>query len=45
LELRGKIKEIKGRKVVVDVILFVNEEICAKGEVIVVQIPDNWNPK
>ncbi len=45
LELRGKIVELKGRKVVIDVSLFAKEEICAKGEVIVVQIPDNWNPK
>ena len=44
LELRGRIKELKGRKVVVDVTLFAKEEICAKGEVIVVQIPDDWNP-
>ena len=45
LELRGKIKELKGRKVVVAVSLFAKEKICAEGEVIVVQIPDNWNPK
>ena len=45
LELRGKIKELKGRKVVVDVTLFAKEDICAKGEVIVIQIPDDWNPK
>ena len=45
LELRGKIKELKGRKVTIDVTLFAKEEIYAKGEVIVIQIPDNWNPK
>ncbi|MCK5456217.1 MAG: PaaI family thioesterase [Melioribacteraceae bacterium] len=45
LELRGKIKGLNGRKVVVDVTLFAKEDICAKGEVIVVQIPDDWNPK
>lgn len=45
LELRGKIKELKGRKVVVDVTLLAKELICAKGEVIVVQILDDWNPK
>ena len=44
LELRGKIKGLNGRKVVVDVTLFAKENICAKGEVIVVQIPDDWNP-
>ncbi|MBK7106403.1 MAG: PaaI family thioesterase [Ignavibacteriae bacterium] len=45
LELRGKIKEIKGRKVIVETILFANNEICAKGEVIVVQVPDDWKVK
>jgi acyl-coenzyme A thioesterase PaaI-like protein len=45
LELRGKIKELKGRKVVVDVSLFAKEKVCAKGEVVVVQIPDDWKPE
>ena len=42
LELRGKIKEIKGRKVLVTVNLKAKDVICVKGEVMVVQIPDNW---
>ncbi|MCB0747573.1 MAG: PaaI family thioesterase [Ignavibacteriae bacterium] len=42
LELRGTIKEIKGRKVIVETRLYAKNEICAKGEVIVVQVPDNW---
>lgn len=42
LELRGKIKEIKGRKVIVETQLIAKKEICAKGEVIVVQVPDDW---
>ena len=42
LELRGKIKEIKGRKVIVETFLYAKNEICAKGEVIVVQVPDEW---
>jgi len=41
LELRGKIKEIKGRKVIIETNLFAKDEICAKGEVIVIQVPDN----
>jgi len=42
LELRGRIKEIKGRKVIVTTDLIANNEICAKGEVIVIQVPDDW---
>ncbi len=45
LELRGKIKEIKGRKVVVETLLYAKGKICAKGEVIVVQVSDNWKAK
>ena len=45
LELRGKIKEIKGRKVIVQTNLSAKGEICAKGEVVVVQVPDNWKAK
>lgn len=44
LELRGTIKEIKNKKVVVVVNLFANTILCAKGEVVVVQVPDNWRP-
>jgi acyl-CoA thioesterase FadM len=40
LVLRGKVKEIKGRKVTVEVILSANGEICADGVVIAVRIPD-----
>lgn len=45
LELRGKIKEIKGRKVIVETQLIAKKEICAKGEVIVVQVPDDWKAR
>lgn len=45
LELRGKIKEIKGKKVTVETDLFAKGVFCAKGEVIVIQVPDNWQPK
>ena len=41
LELRGRIKEIAGRKVVVNVTLSADDEIRAKGEVVLVRIPDN----
>jgi acyl-coenzyme A thioesterase PaaI-like protein len=41
LELTGKIKEIKGKKVIIEVILSAKNEICAQGEVIAIKIPDN----
>jgi acyl-coenzyme A thioesterase PaaI-like protein len=43
LELRGIIKEIKGRKVTILTDLIANNDICAKGEVIVIQVSDDWN--
>jgi acyl-coenzyme A thioesterase PaaI-like protein len=42
MELRGKVKQIKGRKVVVTVDLFVKDELCAKGEVVAVQMPASF---
>ncbi len=44
LHLRGKIKQVKGRKVVVEISLSVEGEITARGEVIAVQVPEHWNP-
>lgn len=41
LEIRGKVKEIKGRKVIVEVALLAIGKICAKGEVVAVQMPEN----
>jgi acyl-coenzyme A thioesterase PaaI-like protein len=41
LELRGKAIEIKTRKVVVEVTLSTNAEVCAKGKVVAVRMPDN----
>jgi acyl-coenzyme A thioesterase PaaI-like protein len=41
LELRGKVKEIKGRKVIVGITLSAKGKVCVKGEVVVVQIPEN----
>ena len=40
LVLIGKVKEIKGRKVITEVKLFVAGELCAQGEVIAVKIPE-----
>jgi acyl-coenzyme A thioesterase PaaI-like protein len=42
LELRGRIKEIKGRKVIVAITLTAKDKVCAKGEVVAVQIPENF---
>lgn len=39
LELRSSIKEIKGKKVVVETELTVNGAVCAKGVVVAVQAP------
>lgn len=40
LQIRGRVREIKGRKVVVAATLSANEEICARGEVVAVQVPE-----
>lgn len=45
LELRGNVKEIKGRKVVVDITLSAKDKVCAKGRVVVVRIPENFPHK
>jgi acyl-coenzyme A thioesterase PaaI-like protein len=39
LELRGRIKEIKLRKVIVAVSLSAEGEVCAQGEAVMVQLP------
>jgi acyl-coenzyme A thioesterase PaaI-like protein len=45
LELRSRVKEIKGRKVVVATTLSANGEICARGEVVAVQMPQHLAPQ
>lgn len=45
LKLIGTIKELKARKVIVSVELFAKGKLTVKGEVIVVQVPDNWEPQ
>jgi len=42
LELRGQVKEIKGRKVVVAVTLSAAGKVCAQGEVVAVSISDDF---
>jgi len=41
LEVRAKIKEVKGRKVVVEEWILVNGVITVKGEVVAVQVPES----
>ena len=45
LEVRGSTKEIKDRKVVVSVTVSANREVCAKGDVVAVQMPEYMMPK
>jgi len=45
LEIRGQIKEVKGRKVVVSATVLAGGEVCAKGEVVAVQMPAHLMPK
>jgi acyl-CoA thioesterase FadM len=40
LELRARVKEIKGRKVVVTATITARGEVCVRGEVVAVQVPD-----
>ncbi|MCX7706794.1 MAG: PaaI family thioesterase [Anaerolineae bacterium] len=42
LELRGRAVEIKGRKVVLEVTLSANGELCARGEVVCVRMPESF---
>jgi acyl-CoA thioesterase FadM len=42
LEIRGRVKEIKGRKVVVDVSVFADGVVTARGEVVALQMPESF---
>ena len=42
LEIRGTVREIKGRKVIVDSVLYADGVATAKGEVVAVQMPDSF---
>ncbi|MBP8985284.1 MAG: PaaI family thioesterase [Syntrophobacterales bacterium] len=39
LELRGKVKEMKGRKVIVVVTLSADGKVCARGESVLIEMP------
>ncbi len=45
LHLRSKVTEIKGRKVVIETDLIVEDQVTAKGKVVAVQIPENLVPE
>ena len=42
LDIRGRVKEIKGRKVVVEATVFADGVATARGEVVAIQMPDNF---
>ena len=44
LELRARAEEIKGRKVIVAATLSAEDEICARGQVVAVQMPQDMMP-
>jgi len=43
LEARGRITELKPRKVCVDITVSAAGEPCARGQVVAVLMPENWN--
>lgn len=45
LRLRGKILEIKERKVIVDITVSAHEIVCSHGNVVAVQMPDSMIPR
>ncbi len=42
LEIRGIIKEVKGRKVIVEAQLLADGDICVTGEIIAIQVNDDF---
>ena len=42
LEVRATVKELKGRKVVVASQLIAAGQVCARGEVVALQVPENF---
>lgn len=45
LEARGQIREVKPRKVVVDITVTANGEICVRGNVVAVLMPESMVPR
>jgi len=44
LEVRGRVLEISGRKVVVHATLSAEEQVCARGKIVAVQMPEHMLP-
>jgi acyl-coenzyme A thioesterase PaaI-like protein len=44
LEVRARVKQIKGRKIIVTATVSAKDEICARGEVVAVQMPEHMKP-
>jgi acyl-coenzyme A thioesterase PaaI-like protein len=44
LQVRAKVRQIKGRKVIVAATVSANQQICARGEVVAVQMPEQMKP-
>jgi acyl-coenzyme A thioesterase PaaI-like protein len=42
LEIRGRVKEIKGRKVVIECTVYAGGVATARGEVVAIQMPENF---
>jgi acyl-coenzyme A thioesterase PaaI-like protein len=42
LVVRAIVKELKGRKAIVECELFAGKQLCARGQVVTVQIPAGW---
>ncbi len=45
IEIRGQVKEIKGRKVIVETFLLAGGVSTARGEVVAVQMPESFGPE
>jgi acyl-coenzyme A thioesterase PaaI-like protein len=42
LILHARVKELKGRKAIIECELFAADQLCARGQVVTVQIPEGW---
>jgi acyl-coenzyme A thioesterase PaaI-like protein len=45
LEIRGRVKEIRGRKVIVEAVVRAGDTVTARGEVVAVQMPESFLPE
>lgn len=41
MELRGKVKQMRGRRVIVSITVFSKGQVCATGEVVTMRIPES----